>query len=500
MRPSSPMRFTVSWGKRPSRSISAAMGLIAVSANSRAIAWIICCSSVGSSFMRSFLEELLELLRQLRHDLEQVGDDPVVGDPEDRRLGILVDGDDHLRRAHPGQVLDRARDAEAHIELGRDRPAGLTDLEPVRPPARVHGRARGTDRGADHARHVFEDHVVLRPLHAAAARQHDLGLGQLGSPVETSSRRSTNFICAAGVGPDGGSTAAFRPGSPSAGRKTFGRSVATQGVFAHATLARSLPAYTGRVATRRSPSMANATQSAASPTPSRAASRAANSRARLVTGAKMALGRSLAASSAAAPTQTSLRYGANAPFSRSQTFVAPHSASCVRPASLALSVSHTASARPLETRAASPMTSAITFFGVPRRSSSTMHQNAFGMVPVPQIALASSRSERTSSFTAVGTSPWMMRPGGRGGSASSVTTESWGGSGAHPRSAALTSRISFFFAPMMPRSVGYLGSLSPFCAVRTAGSGRSKTSSPPSTWRAARTVLVSASIASSMTQ
>src|SRR2546427_786289 len=46
MRPSSPMRFTVSWGKRASRSISAAMGLIAVSANSRAIAWIICCSSV----------------------------------------------------------------------------------------------------------------------------------------------------------------------------------------------------------------------------------------------------------------------------------------------------------------------------------------------------------------------------------------------------------------------------------------------------------------------
>src|SRR2546422_4204880 len=91
MSPSSPMRFTVSWGKRPSRSISAATGRIAVSANSRAIAWIICCSSVASSFMRSFLEELLELLRQLRHDLEQVGDDPVVGDLEDRRLGVLVD-------------------------------------------------------------------------------------------------------------------------------------------------------------------------------------------------------------------------------------------------------------------------------------------------------------------------------------------------------------------------------------------------------------------------
>ena len=211
-----------------------------------------------------------------------------------------------------------------------------------------------------------------------------------GSPVETSSRRSTNLICAAAVAAVGRSTVAVRPGRASAGRKTFGRSVATQGVFAHVTLARSLPAYTGRVATSRSPSIANATQSAASPTPSRAASRATNSRARLVTGAKMAFGRSLAASSAAAPTQISPRYGASAAFSRSQTLVAPHSASCVRPASVAVSVSHTASAWPLETRAASPMTSAITFFGVPRRSSSTMHQNAFAIVPSPR-------------------SPWLLR-------------------------------------------------------------------------------------------
>src|SRR2546427_3831987 len=35
-----------------------------------------------------------------------------------------------------------------------------------------------------------------------------------------------------------------------------------------------------------------------------------------------------------------------------------------------------------------------------------------------------------------------------------------------------------------------------FRSVRTAGSGRSKTSSPPSTWRAVRTVFPSPSIAS----
>src|SRR5580658_408261 len=55
---------------------------------------------------------------ELWHDLEQVADDAVVGDLEDRRLFILVDGDDHFRILHPGKVLDGARDADRDIELG----------------------------------------------------------------------------------------------------------------------------------------------------------------------------------------------------------------------------------------------------------------------------------------------------------------------------------------------------------------------------------------------
>ena len=128
-----------------------------------------------------------------------------------------------------------------------------------------------------------------------------------GRPVEASSRRSTSVIRAAGAARAGRSTAAVRPACASAGRKTFGRSVATHGPRAQATFASSLPAYTGRVATSRSPSIARVTQSAASPTPSRAARRARNSRWRLVTGPRIARGDSLAASSAAAPAHTSPR-------------------------------------------------------------------------------------------------------------------------------------------------------------------------------------------------
>src|SRR5215469_8459514 len=55
---------------------------------------------------------------ELRYDLEQVADNAVIGDLEDRRLFILVDGDDHLRILHPGEMLNGAGDADSDIELG----------------------------------------------------------------------------------------------------------------------------------------------------------------------------------------------------------------------------------------------------------------------------------------------------------------------------------------------------------------------------------------------
>src|SRR5262245_28307313 len=58
----------------------------------------------------------LHRLDDRRHDLEQVPDDPVVGDLEDRRIGVLVDRDDRVGALHADQVLDGARDAERQVE------------------------------------------------------------------------------------------------------------------------------------------------------------------------------------------------------------------------------------------------------------------------------------------------------------------------------------------------------------------------------------------------
>src|SRR4029434_2265253 len=126
MSPSSPMRRTVSVGKRASRSMASAMGRTSFSAKSRATFWMARCSSVSSRFMvvRLFLQELLELLLEGSGDLEEVPPDARIRDLEDGRLRILVDGADHLGGPHPGQMLDGARDPESEVQLRRDRPAG----------------------------------------------------------------------------------------------------------------------------------------------------------------------------------------------------------------------------------------------------------------------------------------------------------------------------------------------------------------------------------------
>src|SRR6266511_3896731 len=67
-----------------------------------------------------------DLFRQPGYHLEEVTDHAEVGDGEDGRLAVLVDGNDRLGGLHPGAVLDRPGDPDRHVELRRDR---LADLE-----------------------------------------------------------------------------------------------------------------------------------------------------------------------------------------------------------------------------------------------------------------------------------------------------------------------------------------------------------------------------------
>ena len=84
-------------------------------------------------------------------------DDAVVGDLEDRRVGVLVDGDDGARALHADEVLDGAGDAERDVELRRHGLAGAADLALHRQPAVVADRPRRGELGAQRLGQLLGD-------------------------------------------------------------------------------------------------------------------------------------------------------------------------------------------------------------------------------------------------------------------------------------------------------------------------------------------------------
>ena len=69
---------------------------------------------------------------QLRDRIKKISHQAKVRDLKDRRLRILVDRDNRLGVSHSGQVLDRPREPDRHIDLWGDNFSGLPDLEFVR--------------------------------------------------------------------------------------------------------------------------------------------------------------------------------------------------------------------------------------------------------------------------------------------------------------------------------------------------------------------------------
>src|SRR5690606_24734309 len=124
---------------------------------------------------------LVVLLGQLRGEVEQVTHHTEVGDLEDRRRGVLVHRDERLRGLHARTGLNRAGDAERHVELRRHGLTGLSDLELGRVVPGVHRRTGGTDGRTERVGQLLHDLELLRGTDTTATRDHDRGLGQLGA-------------------------------------------------------------------------------------------------------------------------------------------------------------------------------------------------------------------------------------------------------------------------------------------------------------------------------
>src|SRR4051794_30043144 len=146
-----------------------------------------CCGSTGGGYAAGTtlplpFEPLMALalaglhrLGELRQDLVEVADDAEVGELEDRRVGVLVDGHDVLRGLHADLVLDRPGDARREVQLRRDGLARLADLRRVGVPAGVDHGARGGDGGvaAERRGQVLGELEALRLAQAATAGDED---------------------------------------------------------------------------------------------------------------------------------------------------------------------------------------------------------------------------------------------------------------------------------------------------------------------------------------
>merc|ERR1712071_30312 len=73
----------------------------------------------------------LDLLGQLGNGSEQISDKSVIRDLEDRSVGILIDGNDHLGLLHSCQMLNSTGNTYRHVQFWGDNLSSLTDLKRV---------------------------------------------------------------------------------------------------------------------------------------------------------------------------------------------------------------------------------------------------------------------------------------------------------------------------------------------------------------------------------
>src|SRR5579863_3277303 len=124
---------------------------------------------------------LFHFLGELRQDGQRIADDAQVGNREDRRVLIFIDGDDVFGTFHAREMLDSAADADGHVERGLDGLARLPDLVAVGQPTGIDDCARRASRTAQRRRKFFDQVVVLGFAQAATTAHDYAGIFKRGA-------------------------------------------------------------------------------------------------------------------------------------------------------------------------------------------------------------------------------------------------------------------------------------------------------------------------------
>src|SRR5260370_7824589 len=117
---------------------------------------------------------LLDFLNERRHDVEQISDDCIIRNLEDRRLGIFVNRDDAPGTLHTNNMLDGPRDSERQIQLRSDRLSRRSDLPVHAQPSVVADRTRRRELTAQRIRQLLRPLDIFLLLDPAPHRNNNL--------------------------------------------------------------------------------------------------------------------------------------------------------------------------------------------------------------------------------------------------------------------------------------------------------------------------------------
>src|SRR5215204_3742039 len=118
--------------------------------------------------------KLFDFFSQFWDRFEEIGDEAVVSDTEDRRFWVLVYCDNHFRVFHASKMLDRARNANREIEFRSNDFPCLSNLEVIRNKTRVYRRTACSHRCAKSINQGFEiRREILSRFQTTAARDDD---------------------------------------------------------------------------------------------------------------------------------------------------------------------------------------------------------------------------------------------------------------------------------------------------------------------------------------
>src|SRR2546430_14823879 len=162
---------------------------------SRATALEKSCSALAVATLLGFFQSF----GQGGHDFEDVADDAVIGDFEDGRVGIFVDGDDGARALHADNMLNGAADAKREIEFWRDGLAGAANLALHGKPAFIANGARRGNFRAKSFRKRFRLRNVFGSFDAAADGNNERRLSEVDRGfgfLEKLQRLRPNLRCA----------------------------------------------------------------------------------------------------------------------------------------------------------------------------------------------------------------------------------------------------------------------------------------------------------------